>query len=309
MRTLSALLVLLFVFSCTTNQQSCNDPGIDVGNPPMTEFNNITMEMSLKPFKKNDPQYIEDVCRTVFLQWKQLLKHSDTISVMLWTADGSEILSYTGSLNQRLEWAMYIGNPNTAYEVNSKPETLSLHERAYTYLDNPPEFSYADLKYIVSALKKEGEKITGKPVRVGATFDPGPEFAKSPFKYKIHPEICMGNTMGTKTFVCCYATLNEDKEKYAGYPDGIPQGTVFGTFFGRQSQAFLSDMGFDYMWLSNGFGFGMETWSATGAVFDGKAFHKEKLADTQQKIMNFWKLRSEERRVGKECRSRWSPYH
>ena len=22
-----------------------------------------------------------------------------------------------------------------------------------------------------------------------------------------------------------------------------------------------------------------------------------------------WKLRSEERRVGKECRSRWSPYH
>ena len=30
--------------------------------------------------------------------------------------------------------------------------------------------------------------------------------------------------------------------------------------------------------------------------------------------MNFWtpqtgKMRSEERRVGKECRSRWSPYH
>jgi len=24
---------------------------------------------------------------------------------------------------------------------------------------------------------------------------------------------------------------------------------------------------------------------------------------------NFTKLRSEERRVGKECRSRWSPYH
>ena len=27
-------------------------------------------------------------------------------------------------------------------------------------------------------------------------------------------------------------------------------------------------------------------------------------------IMNFqWIMRSEERRVGKECRSRWSPYH
>lgn len=82
----------------------------------------------------------------------------------------------------------------------------------------------------------------------------------------------MGNTMGAKTFVCCYATLNEDKEHYAGFPSGIPQGTPFGTFFGKQSQHFLTDMGFDFLWLSNGLGFGMETWSATGAVFDGKNF-------------------------------------
>ena len=36
------------------------------------------------------------------------------------------------------------------------------------------------------------------------------------------------------------------------------------------------------------------------------AFHWKKQADT-----GFWQaqLRSEERRVGKECRSRWSPYH
>ena len=27
------------------------------------------------------------------------------------------------------------------------------------------------------------------------------------------------------------------------------------------------------------------------------------------KIPIQWKVRSEERRVGKECRSRWSPYH
>lgn len=288
MKPYPILFLLLFFVSCTSNMQTFSDPDIDVGNPPMESFNNITLEMSLKPFKKNDPKYIEDVCQTIFLQWKQLIKHSDTVSVMLWTADGSEILSYTGDLNQRLEWAMYIGNPNTEHEVNSGPETLSLHERAYTYIDNPPEFSYSDLKYIIKTLKTEGEKITGKPVRVGATFDPGPEFAKSPFKYKTHPEICMGNTMGSKTFVCCYATLNEDKDKYAGYPNGIPQGTPFGTFFGKQSKAFLSDLDFDYLWLSNGFGFGMETWSATGAIFDGKAFHKEKLADTKQKIMDFW---------------------
>ena len=27
------------------------------------------------------------------------------------------------------------------------------------------------------------------------------------------------------------------------------------------------------------------------------------------KVLSGWKVRSEERRVGKECRSRWSPYH
>ena len=26
-------------------------------------------------------------------------------------------------------------------------------------------------------------------------------------------------------------------------------------------------------------------------------------------LLNLWAARSEERRVGKECRSRWSPYH
>src|SRR2546429_6915977 len=29
----------------------------------------------------------------------------------------------------------------------------------------------------------------------------------------------------------------------------------------------------------------------------------------EQKIGDLWQQRSEERRVGKECRSRWSPYH
>ena len=31
--------------------------------------------------------------------------------------------------------------------------------------------------------------------------------------------------------------------------------------------------------------------------------------DHQELAMRAWKDRSEERRVGKECRSRWSPYH
>lgn len=146
----------------------------------------------------NNRDSIDQVCRNVFIQWAPLLRHADTISVMLWTADGSEILNYTGDDNQRLEWSQYVGNPNTDHEVNSGPKELSLHQRAYDYIPNPPQYTYGDLKYIVSALKRHGERLTGKVIRIGETFDPGPEFAKSEFKYKKHPEICMGNTMELK---------------------------------------------------------------------------------------------------------------
>src|SRR2546430_3227591 len=43
-------------------------------------------------------------------------------------------------------------------------------------------------------------------------------------------------------------------------------------------------------------------WSAYGYTYDG--FRKPELAAPGR-----YMLRSEERRVGKECRSRWSPYH
>lgn len=254
-------------------------------------FKNVTLEMSLKPFKRNDPDYIRGICREVFTQWAALIRHADQVSVMLWTADGSEILDYRGDPNQRLEWAMYLGNPNTEHPVGSQPEAdLSIHQRAFLYMENPPEFTFGDLRFIVQCLKEEGRRMTGKPVRVGATFDPGPEFAKSPFKYERHPEICMGATMGHKSFVCCYAVLRGDDESYAGFPDGIPDGTPLGTFFGRQTQHFLTDLGYDYIWFSNGFGFGLETWSSTGAIFTGKGFDHDKLLETRGKIIDFWKL-------------------
>jgi hypothetical protein len=261
-------------------------------------FKNVTLEMSLKPFKKNDPDYIRGVCREAFTQWAPLTRHADQVSVMLWTADGSEILDYTGDPKQRLEWARYIGNPNSGRPVGSEPDApLSIHDRAFLYMPDPPEYTLGDLRFIVQCLKEEGRRLTGKPVRVGATFDPGPEFAKSAFKYTKHPEICMAATMGHKSFVCCYAVLHKDDTAYAGFPEGIPEGTPFGTFFGRQSQRFLTDMGYDYIWFSNGLGFGLETWASTGAIFTGTEFNAPKLFETRAKITAFWTL------FRKECPS------
>lgn len=283
-------LFILFYLNTFYLQAQVAPGNLDNSTLKGKNFNNITLEVSLKPFKKNDKAYIQSVAREIFMQWHSLLRHTDTISVMLWTSDGSEVLDYSGDMMQPLEWARYIGNPNASYEVGSGPAELSLHERAFLYIDNPPEFNYGDLKYIISVLKETGKEITGKPIRIGATFDPGPEFAKSEFKYQKHPEILGGNVMGHKTFVSCYSVLHGDKEKYAGYPNGIPDSTPFGTFFGKQSRHFLTDLGYDYIWFSNGFGFGVEGWSSTGAIFTGKAFEQEKLPGATAKIAEFWKL-------------------
>lgn len=285
MKIKQTLILFTFLTGFSFSMRAQNKLGTLKGK----NFNNITLEVSLKPFKKNDKAYIREVAKEMFVQWHSMLRHADTVSVMMWTSDGSEILDYKGVMTQPLEWARYMGNPNTDHEVNSGPKELSIHERAYLYLDNPPKFSYGDLKFIVQVLKEEGRKVTGKPIRVGETFDPGPEFAKSDFKYKKHREILGGNAMGHATMVSCYSVLNADSESYAGFPKGIPANTPFGTFLGRQAKHFLKDMGFDFIWLSNGFGYGVEGWSSTGALFDGKSFNQTKLEDTKTKIADFWK--------------------
>ena len=120
---------------------------------------------------------------------------------------------------------------------------------------NPPRMTYGNLKTIARILKQTGQRMTGKPVQMGATFDPGGEFAVSDFKFKRHKEIARLGTRGPNTWVDCTATFDADPRAYAGFPKGIPAGTPFGTFLGRQSQHFLTDLGFDYIWFSNGLGF------------------------------------------------------
>jgi len=254
---------------------------------------NIALEMSLKPFKRIDDKYIKEVSIYVFEQWRPLLKNTETVSVMLWTADGSEILDYRGNEDDKINWACYAGNANpdnTVWHKDHDPDGLSVHCEGYYYTNDVPVMTYKVLKKIVKTLKEEGERITGKKVLIGATFDVGPEFANSDFKYNRHREICTGNAMGPQTMVCCYEKLNADDVSYAGFPDGIPHDTPFGTFFGRQTNIFLKDMGMDYIWFSNGLGFGRETWSVTGDIFDGEEFHPESLEMVKESMMEFWTL-------------------
>lgn len=257
---------------------------------PISPIRNVTLEMSLKPFKVMNDDVIRAVCRELFRQWDALTRHANMISVMLWIADGSEILDYRGDLDQEIEWGRYAGMANPFRPKPTwDPENLALHSDIVIYMDHPPVITYRWLRKIVATLKAVGGVMTGKPIRVGATFDPGDEFAISTFKYQRHPEVSLGATRGKATFVTCYGILNEDHDVYVGFPNGIPQGTPFGTFFGRQCQHFLSDLGFDYIWFSNGFGFGLETWATTGVLFDGYSFNPKPAAETRRRIVDFWR--------------------
>jgi len=270
----------------------------------MNLFKNVTLEMSFKPFFSKEQGVVEEVLRKMFKQWEKLLNTAEGISVMLWTSDGSEIWDYLGDMEETFEWSSFIGgaNPRLAWDEKNDPTRINLHATYYSYRDKIEEFTYGDYKRIIKTIKQIGEKVTGKVVRVGATFDPGPEFAKSDFKYNRHNEICIGESMGVSSMVCCYGILKGDNRPYAAYPQGIPEGTPFGTFFGKQADIFLKDMDFDYLWLSNGFGFGTETWGMTGAAFDGKQFYPGKLTDLENNILKFWKLFRKECRIRLETR-------
>lgn len=147
----------------------------------MKNLKSITFEMSLKPFRSTKQEDIESVCFSLFDSWRALTKHADRICILLWVADGSEILEYTGRDEDEIEWGRYIGgaNPRQGWDKVNDPQGLGLHTRWYYYTENPPVITNKILRQIISTLKKIGKEVTGKPVLVGETFDPGPEFAKS----------------------------------------------------------------------------------------------------------------------------------
>jgi hypothetical protein len=147
------------------------------------------------------------------------------------------------------------------------------------------------LKRIIAALKQQGKRVTGFNIMVGETFDPGPEFARSDFKYNRHPEIVKGameGENGAKSWVHCTSVLKGDTRRYAAYPNGIHEGLHFGTFLGNQFKELARDIDFDYIWFSNGFGFSRDSWSWTGECFDGKAFIEGAGQRVKQQIIEFW---------------------
>ena len=252
-------------------------------------FKQVNLEVSMKVFKQTDSAYIKQVINQIYDHWSPILKERAGISVLLWVSDGSNILDYTGNIDEEIEWDYFMGCAKVETLKDDEDRDVNLHEKNVVYRKELPVVTHRTIKTIVEEIKAEGKRrYPDTKITVGIPFDIGPEFAKSKFKYERHSEICTGSGEGINTFVNSYGELAQDRYPYAGYPDGIPEGTPFGTFLGRQANIYLNDMGMDYLWLSNGVGFSATSWSPVGEVFDGKQFHTDKFIEVESKVFSFW---------------------
>jgi hypothetical protein len=254
-------------------------------------YQRFVIETSLKPFKKLDPESVAATCERLFTNWERLIERADEACVLLWVGDGSDIYQWHGDWEEEIVWAKYVGFCN--YDRPGAYDSSVRHYRvnqAVPYVDDPPLIRFRDLRAIIEGLRAAAERVLARPIRVGATVDPGPEFVHSSFKFVEHPEILTphGHDLTPMGFYTHQAVLHADDRAYAGLPEGIPEGTSFGTFLGKQFAAAARDFGYDYVWFSNGFGYTHTPWGFRGALFRGEWFDAGKAAAELDKANRFW---------------------
>ena len=110
----------------------------------------VELELSLKPFVDTSAEGCRKVARTLFRQWMPLIRRGTSTAVMLWVADGSEILDYNGREEDDFPWCQYIGTGNPTVDehtIHTPEQWLSLHVRPFPYR-GPEElrkFTYGEL--------------------------------------------------------------------------------------------------------------------------------------------------------------------
>ena len=95
----------------------------------MKNLRNVTLELSAKALHDPSPEAMVRVARTMFRQWRSLTELADQVSVLLWVADGSELLDWSGTMSDTFEWACWCGCANPF----SVPENPTPRQRRNTF--------------------------------------------------------------------------------------------------------------------------------------------------------------------------------
>ncbi|MFW6154724.1 MAG: hypothetical protein ACOC95_05860 [Planctomycetota bacterium] len=262
--------------------------------PTPQQYNKVTLETSLKAFLDLSDAGITATCTRLWTNWEKLIDRAETVAVLLWTGDGSEIFQWRGMMDDAVPVAQSIGFCN--YKTPGAFPPDNRHYRvnaAVPYVDNPPTVTYADLKRIIAELRAVAKALYDLDILVGATIDPGPEFVENDWKFVNHPEILTPDGPrrfpNMMHFLTHQSRFHADDLVYAAFPDGLPEGLPLGTFLGRQFAHAAKTFSYDYIWLSNGFAYTHCPWGFRGELFVGDRFLPEK-ADGQRKLANtFWK--------------------
>lgn len=250
----------------------------------------LTLEVSLKPFRDVTDPELKAVCEALCGQWQHLAARADELGIQLFIGDGDEVFQWRGKLEDPVNWCNTTGCSNMPHGYN-----FVHRQAAEPYRNDPPEWTYADLKRLVAKLKETVGSWFGRKVHVGTIIDAGAEFVESDFKFRDHPEVMKnGKDLGLTgifgAFMDCTARLRPDGYAYAAFPEGIPErGVSFGEFLGRQYRSLSQAVGFDYVWFSNGLGFTYTPWESKGELFDEERFHYAKFEKNNEATLGFWK--------------------
>ena len=74
-----------------------------------TPLKNVSLEITPKPMFKKDDEFILELFRGVFKQWYSLTKEAETVSLLWWLSDGTDILVYNRNMDEPIEWMFWQG--------------------------------------------------------------------------------------------------------------------------------------------------------------------------------------------------------
>jgi len=262
----------------------------------MPHFERVTLETSLKPWVRNgvmDPPTLAKVSDQLWRNWSKLCERADEVCVLLWVGDGSEIFHWHGDDEGTFPYAHSVGFCNYKTLEAFPPENRHYRvNAAIPFMDNPPDLTFGDLRDIIASLRTKARDVIGKEILIGATIDPGPEFVENDWKFTGHPEILVPD--GPRRFprmmrfLTHQAHFHADHHEYAAFPEGLPEATPLGTFLGRQFTHMMPNLGYDYIWFSNGFAYTHCPWGWQGELIDLEGFHPQR-ANEQRRLCNaFW---------------------
>lgn len=264
---------------------SCSYPSVSIA--PDNLLHRGILEFGPKSFHRKDDAYLTEFFTELFRTYRQFLKRCREVWLCCWLDDGTSLLVYDRDMGHEIAWARWQG-----FAHATKAADGSLPKPPVCYTDHPVTLTYGDMRRVIAIAKDCCNEVLGKSLHFILPFDPGSEFNESPFRYERHTEILLKSPHSWIHCIDAIGRFHADTVPYAGYPDGIPEGTPFGEFLGRQAQACLTDLGADGIWFSNSFGFGRSPYASggTGEFFDGEHFATSGNNAVRDAVLEFWTL-------------------